>query len=235
MYCVKCGAKLSDGQTVCPLCETRVYHPDLTIKEESTYPKIPFKSEEFNRIGLMFVLTMIFLVPMILPIILELNWHADVSWSGYASGGALIFYTAFLMPYWFKKPNPVIFVPVTVALIIGLLLFICIKTEGNWFMTFALPVIGALGVILTAATAVLYYVKRGRLYTIGGMLIALGIWTVLLEYDIRTTFGVYTPFYWSLAPLTLFVVVGIMLIVIAIVKPLKESLRRIFFIGKVKF
>lgn len=233
MYCVKCGVKLSEGQTVCPLCETRVHHPDIHVMEENTYPKIPFESEEFNRKGLMFVLTMIFLVPFILPVLLELGWHSDVSWSGYASGGTLIFYVAFIMPYWFKKPNPVIFTPITFALTIGLLLFICLKTGGNWFMSFAFPVAGGLGIIITTAVAVLHYVKKGCLYTIGGTLIALGLWTVLLEFDIRTTFGVVTPFYWSVAPLTVLSVVGAMLIVIAIVKPLKESLRRIFFIGKV--
>ena len=235
MYCVKCGAMLSDGQTTCPICETRVYHPDISVAEENTYPKIPFESEEFNRGGLMFVITMIFLVPLILPILLELGWHSDVSWSGYASGGTLIFYVAFVMPYWFKRPNPVIFVPVTFALTIGLLLFICLETGGNWFMTFAFPVAGGLGIILTAATAILHYVKKCCLYTIGGMFIALGLWTILLEFDIRTTFGVYTPFYWSLAPLTVLSIVGVMLIVIAIVKPLKESLRRFFFIGKTNF
>ncbi len=234
MYCIKCGAKLSDGQTVCPICETRVYHPDFIIAEENTYPKIPFKSEEFNRKGLMFVLTMIFLIPFILPILLELGWRSDVSWSGYASGGTLIFYTAFIMPYWFKKPNPVIFTPVTFALVIGLLLFICIETGGNWFMSFAFPVVGSLGIIVTAATALLYYVKKGCLYTIGGSLIALGLWTVLLELDIRTTFNVSTPFFWSLAPLTVLSIIGVMLIVVAVVKPLKESLRRIFFIRNAK-
>lgn len=238
MYCIKCGAKLSDGQTVCPLCETKVYHPDIVVSEEHTYPKIPFQSEEFNRTGLMFVITMIFLVPLILPILLELEWSSSVSWSGYASGGTLIFYTAFIMPWWFKKPNPVIFTPIVFAMTIGLLLFICYKTGGfevdpNWFMSFAFPVAGSLGIIVSAATAVLYYVKKGTLYTVGGLLIALGLWTVLLEYDIRTTFGVETPFYWSTAPLTVLAIIGIMLIVIAIVKPLKESLKRIFFIGKV--
>ena len=230
MYCIKCGAKLSNGQTVCPICETKVYHPDIIITEENTYPKIPFESEEFNRKGLLFVITMLFLIPLILPILLELGWRSEVSWSGYASGGTLIFYVAFVMPYWFKKPNPVIFLPASLALVIGLLLFICYKTNGNWFMSFAFPVVGALTIIVTAATAVLYYVRKGALYTVGGMLIALGIWTVLLEFDIRTTFNVYTPFYWSLAPLTVLSVIGITLIVIAIVKPLKESLRRIFYI-----
>ncbi len=233
MYCVKCGAKLSEGQTLCPLCETRVYHPDIEIREENTYPKIPFESEEFNRKGLMFVLTMIFLVPLILPIILELSWRSEVTWSGIVAGGTIVFYVGFVLPYWFKKPNPVIFVPSTFALSIGFLLLICYITGGHWFMSFGFPISGSLALICSAATAVLYYVKKGCLYTIGGMLIALGMWSVLLEYDIRTTFNVSTPFYWSLAPLTVLSVVGLMLIVIAIVKPLKESLRRIFFVGKV--
>ena len=232
MYCIKCGAKLSNGQTICPICETKVFHPDFIIQEENTYPKVPFESEEFNRKGLMFVITMLFLIPLILPILLELGWRSNISWSGYASGGTLIFYTAFIMPYWFKKPNPVIFVPVTFALTIGLLLFICYKTEGSWFMTFAFPVVGTLGLIITVATALLYYVKKGYLYTVAGTLIAIGVWSVLLEFDIRTSFGTSTPFYWSLAPLTVLTIAGIMLIVIAIVRPFRESLRRIFFIGK---
>ena len=232
MYCIKCGAKLSEGQTVCPICETKVYHPDFIIKEENTYPKIPFESEEFNRKGLLFVVTMLFLIPLILPILLELGWRSTVSWSGYASGGTLILYVAFVLPLWFKKPNPVIFFPSTFALIIGLLLFICYKTEGNWFMSFAFPVTGSLGLIISAAIAVIYYVKKGYLYTVGAMSMALGLWTVLLEWDIRSTFDVYTPFYWSLAPLTVLSIIGITLIVIAIVKPIREQLRRIFFIGK---
>ena len=232
MYCIKCGAKLSDGQTICPICETKVYHPDFPIAEENTYPKIPFESEEFNYKGLLFVISMLFLIPFILPVLLELNWRSTVSWSGYASGGTLIFYTAFVMPHWFKKPNPVIFVPSVFALTIGLLLFICYKTGGQWFMSFAFPVVGTLGIIITAATALLHYVKKGWLYIIGGMLISLGIWSVLLEYDIRTSFNTWTPFYWSVAPLTVLSIAGIMLIVIALVKPFKESMRRIFYIGK---
>ena len=232
MYCVKCGVQLSDGQTSCPICETRVYHPDIKNTDEPTYPQIPFESEEFNRRGLLIVISAVFFVLAILPIILELDWHRDVSWSGYATGGILIFYFTFIMPLWFKKPNPVIFTPVSFAMILALLLFICYKTEGNWFMSFAFPTIGALGVIITAVTAVLYYVKKGCLYTIGAGLIVLGMWSVLLEYDIHTTFGVNCLFYWSLAPLTILSVAGLMLIAIAIIKPLKESLRRVFFIGK---
>lgn len=236
MYCINCGAKLSDGQAICPICETKVYHPDIIINEDNTYPKIPFESEEINRNAFMFVTTMLFLIPLIVPILLELIWtdFSDVSWSGYASGGTLIFYTAFVMPYWFKKPNPVIFTSATSVLSIALLWFINYKTGGNWFYSFAFPVAGILSIITIATVTLSYYIRKGYLYIYGGSFIAIGAWTVLLEYDINTTFGISLPVRWSVAPLAIFFIIGVTLIVIATVKPFRESLRRKFFVGKVE-
>ena len=39
MYCIKCGVELADSEKVCPLCGTRVYHPDIEIK--TTEPPFP--------------------------------------------------------------------------------------------------------------------------------------------------------------------------------------------------
>ena len=79
MYCIKCGVKLSEGQTTCPICHTRVYHPDLPVSDRPTYPKKEFQSEEFNRHGLLFVISVLWLLPTFLPMIFELSWHATVS------------------------------------------------------------------------------------------------------------------------------------------------------------
>lgn len=234
MYCVKCGAKLSDGQTVCPICDTRVYHPDIQINESHTYPRVPFKSEEINRTGLMFIVTFLFLIPMLLPVFLELSWHSSIEWSGYVFGGTFVFYVTFILPYWFKKPNFVVFVPTAFVSVLLYLLYICIATDGSWFMPFAFPVVGALAVIVSALIAILRYVKKGTLYTVGGSLIALGVWTVLLEHLIKSVFNTKYSFMWSTATLTVFIVLGLLLIVIAIVKPLKETFMRIFFVGSVK-
>ena len=39
MYCVKCGVKLADSEKQCPLCQTLVFHPDITREEgEKLYP-----------------------------------------------------------------------------------------------------------------------------------------------------------------------------------------------------
>ena len=232
MYCIKCGAELADGQRVCPICNTRVYHPDIELPPESpTYPKKDFKSEEFNRKGLMFVVTILFLIPLVLPMLLELDWHGTVGWSGYVTGGTLLFYVCFILPLWFKNPSPAIFYPSSFAAITLFLLYVCLQTEGNWFLEFAMPITLSFGAITSAVMILVHYLKRGVLYIVGGGFIALGGWCVLLEALIRTVFGAHTEFYWSSVPLVVCFIVGMMLIVIEIVKPFKESLRKIFFIG----
>lgn len=234
MYCINCGAKLSEGQNICPICNTRVYHPDFEIPQnKSTYPKTDFKSEEFNYRGLMFAVTVLFLIPLLLPVVLDIGWSGGILWSGYVFGGVLLFYIICILPFWFKKPNPVIFVPTSFLGIALYLLYICLQTGGNWYLTFAMPITLAFGAIISAMTAVLKYVKRGRLYTVGGVFMALGAWTVLLELLIRCTFDYNAHFYWSVTSFGLCFIIGALLITIAIVKPFKESLRRIFYIGKI--
>ena len=39
MYCIKCGVELADSEKICPLCGTRVFHPDLPCGNgEPPYP-----------------------------------------------------------------------------------------------------------------------------------------------------------------------------------------------------
>ena len=111
------------------------------------------------------------------------------------------------------------------------LLYIDLHTGGKWFLSFAFPVAGALGLIITAIVALMYYLRRGVLYILGGGLIALGAWTVLIEFLIWVTFGVRATVFWSLFSLIIFFVLGMMLIVIAMVKPLRDSLHKVFFVG----
>lgn len=234
MYCMKCGVELSAGQRICPICETKVYHPDLPMEATvPTYPQKEFQSEEFNPRGVLFVITILASLVIGLIVGFELSLHHSIGWSGYAAGGILLAYLVVILPNWFKHPNPVIFVPCDFAGVLALLLYINLQTGGAWFFRFALPVTLTLCAIVSAMVAIIRYVHRGRLYTIGGGLIALGGWTVLIEFFLRQTFAVKTAIYWSAFSCGSLFVMGMMLIVIAIVKPIRESLRRIFFVGRV--
>ena len=66
MYCINCGVELADSETVCPLCGTRVFHPDMPRQQgEPPFPPDPMgHPEEVNRSGVLFILTMLAVLPM---------------------------------------------------------------------------------------------------------------------------------------------------------------------------
>lgn len=230
MYCVKCGVELSDSEKVCPLCGTIVFHPDLPMPGgEPPYPEFSAPIKRFNRFGALFTVTFIFLIPLLICLITDLKITGGISWSGFASGGIALGYIAFVLPFWFRRPNPVIFVPIAFAAAVLYLLYIDLAVGGGWFLSFAFPVAGILGILATAVTALCRYLHRGRLFIFGGALIALGGYTVLIEMFVAITFGVKFVF-WSVYPLTACVLLGLLLIAIGVCKPLRTSLDKRFFI-----
>ncbi len=235
MYCIKCGVELSAGQKICPVCQTKVYHPEIPTEDAlPTYPQKEFQSEEFNPRGVLFVISILAGLTAALVMWFELSRLHRIHWSGYVAGGILLAYLIVILPWWFQRPNPVIFVPCDFAGVLGLLFYINYQSGGSWFLPFAFPITVTLGMIVSAMVAVMRYVRRGHLYVVGGGLIAVGAWTVLLEYVLRTVFTVRTVIYWSPFSMAILFTMGMMLIVIAIVKPLKESLRKIFYVGKIQ-
>ena len=232
MFCVKCGVALADSEKVCPLCGTRVFHPDLPQpQDESPYPPDPRNhSEEVSRSGVLFILTVLALLPAILFILCDWRINGSIVWSGYASGGVALLYVIVALPLWFRHPNPVIFVPIDFVAIGLYLLYINFATGGHWFLSFAFPVTGAIGLLVSAMVALLRYLPGGHLYVISGALLCAGGLAVLIEFLINYTFRLHETFFWSLYPLTAGVILGGMLLVIAICKPLQRSLHRKFFI-----
>ena len=75
MYCVNCGAKLGSGEKICPLCDTKVYHPDINIDEDARLypsgrmPEVKRRSNAFNG-----ALIIIFLIPLSTPTS-HYSWH----------------------------------------------------------------------------------------------------------------------------------------------------------------
>ena len=232
MYCIKCGVELADSEKVCPLCGTPVFHPDLPCGQgEPPYPPDHRpRVYDVSRAGVLFVLTVLFVLPAVISVLCDWRINGGILWSGYASGGILLLYVLTVLPLWFKRPNPVIFVPLDFAAIILYLLYIDLATGGHWFLTFAFPVAGSIGVLITTVVALLRYVRRGYLYIFGGALMAGGGLAVLIEFLLNITFQVHRTFIWSFYPLAAGVLLGIMLLIIAVCKPLRRSLHRKFFI-----
>ena len=227
MYCVKCGVELADSEKKCPLCHTPIYFPGYEPKEdERTYPKFD-KPETVNPRGIYFILSFAFTIAAIISLLADLNMGNGVTWAGYVIGGIGLFYVLFILPAWFKKYNPAIFIPIDFLAIGVYLLYINHATDGDWFLTFALPITGIVTVVFSTITILSYYLRRGYLYIFGGAIIGAGAFCPVIETLSIITFG-GRHLMWSLYPLVALFLIGIMLIVIAIVKPFRESLCRIF-------
>ena len=101
MYCIKCGVELADSEKVCPLCGTRVFHPDLPCGQaESPYPPdVSPRVEDVSRAGVLFVLTVLFLLPAVISVLCDWRLSGGIVWSGYVVGGLVLLYTTVVLPW----------------------------------------------------------------------------------------------------------------------------------------
>ena len=231
MYCVNCGVKLADSEKCCPLCGITAFHPEVERPEgEPLYPQEQYPAEPISSRSLLVVLSTTFITSIFITALCDLQMGFGFSWSGYVIGALLLGYVGFVLPFWFKAPNPVIFVPNWFALAAVYLLYINFATGGHWFLSFALPVTGFVSLLVTVVVTLLRYIRRRRLYIFGGAIVLLGLFMPLMGFLLNLTF--YEPAFalWSLYPLTVLVLFGGMLIFLAACRPARDAMERKFFI-----
>ena len=230
MYCIKCGVKLADSEKKCPLCDTAVCHPDFELSSERPlYPRDKMPKSNSGSNALNGVVIVLFLVPMLVCFFADWFLDGKLEWFGYVAGALLLSYVAFALPLWFKKPNPVIFVPCDFVGIGLYLSYINLVTNGNWFMSFAFPLVGGLCLITCTVVTLIYYLRRGKLYILGGAFMVLGVFMLLIEFLIKITFGLHF-IGWSIYPLVVLLLFGGLLIYLAINSAAREMIeRKIFF------
>ncbi len=226
MYCIQCGVKLADSEKKCPLCGIRVYHPDLEQpKGEKLYPKNRYPDDRSTLLA-QAIVSVLFLLPMLVTPLCDIHFSGGITWSGYVIGALLLCYVVAVLPSWFKRPNPVIFVPCDFAAVALFLHYVNFMVDGSWFWSFALPLVGTLCAIVTAVVTLRRYVKGGRLYVFGGALMALGASMLLMEFLINFTFDIEKFFGWSLYPLIVLALMGGLLIFLAICSPARDNVKR---------
>ncbi|MBP5269800.1 MAG: hypothetical protein ILO42_02450 [Clostridia bacterium] len=230
MYCVRCGVKLGDGETECPLCHTAL----PVVGEESgasytaysdRYPKEK-DNEKYLVLG---IITTVMAAACLICLILCLKTFGRVYWSGYVMLGIALAWTTFVLPFFFRKWYPLIFLPIDFAAVAGYLLYICLSLGQHWYLSFAFPLTLITCALTLTAVSLLRYIKKGRIFIVGGLLVGLGSISMLVEFFQHITFR--TPmFVWSLYCVIFFSALGLFFIISAIIPPLRAFLERKFFI-----
>ena len=231
MYCIWCGVRLQDGVTECPLCHTPVNVVPMPEREDAPaysdrYPRAE-KAGAVKYLALGLV-TVILLAAALGCLIFCLKTTGQAGWAGIASLGMALGWIVLVLPLWFPRWRPMIFLPVDFVCLGGYLLYICAKTGGDWFLSFAFPVTVIAAVLTLLGVAMVRYIVQGRLRLMGLLLIAIGLSFMLVEFFQHITFD--TPmFVWSLYCVSVFGLAGLFLFVASLIPPLRAALRRKFF------
>ena len=229
MYCWKCGVRLPEGETLCPLCGTPVPVPSPVGEIKKTYSERYPAEASHAAYLLLGLLTAVLLIGALSCLLLCLKLHHAVAWSGYVMLGCALVWIVLILPRWFRRPDPTLFLAVDFLAAGGFLLYVCLKNGGHWFLSFAFPITLALCVIAVVCSVLLRTLRRGRLWVIVGLLFALGGLCMLIELFSHITFHT-AMFLWSLYGVAFFCALGVFLLIAAIIPPLRQYLERKFFI-----
>lgn len=229
MYCVKCGVRLDDSLDRCPLCGTPVWRPEEAQDQDRAFSSIFPEKHRNERLTVVAFLTAVALLAAFITLRICLHIYGGIGWSGYAMLGIALFYVIAILPLWFRRPNPMIFLPVDHAAVAGFLLYASWASGGHWFLSFGFPVTAMSCLLLTGFIALLRYVRGGRLFIIGGSVIVLGGLSMLVEFFQHITFGT-KMFTWSLYVVSSCLAFGMFLILAGTIRPLREHLERRFFL-----
>ena len=234
MYCIKCGVELGDSEEKCPLCGLIPYHPELSknrkVKNKPYPDTIAKPQRSFKRVSVMLMVSWLTAILLLTLMLVDYSLNHDMMWSKYVMISIVLFYILVFLPQWFKRPNSVVFVSIDMIAITGFLALICLFVKGSWFLTFALPMMIFATVISVGVVTLIKYVRKGYLYIAGGSFILLGIAMVVMEILINITFNIKNYLVWSYIPLIILALTGLFFIVVAIVKPFREALYKIFFV-----
>ena len=226
MYCANCGVKLADTEKLCPLCGTEAYHPQIERPEVAPlYPRDFIPKRELSNTTIHIIILTLFIMPIFVTLYCDYYINRTITWSPYVVFALSLIYIISILPFWFKKPTPAVFVPIDFLMIALFLHYINFATGGDWFLTLAFPLVAYLGIVVTAVSILLYYLKKGHLYVIGAFFIALGLYMDIIELFLMITFKQNFDG-WSFYPMIPLVIMGLGMIVISISRSARAVLAR---------
>ena len=231
MYCVRCGVSLEEGVRECPLCGTPVWNPKAQTPNPHYNPSLYPEERVGAKYTILALLTAVMAIVSLGCLIACVSYYGRASWSAYVVFSCLLVYIVVILPTWFGRYYPVIFLPVSFAAAAGYLLFICLHTGGSWFLSFAFPLTGIVFVFayLGYWLAKIGFQPRIRLRLLGIYLILLGGATMLIEFFMHISFSL-PMFNWSLYSAALFGALGLFLFIASFIKPLRRAMYKKMFI-----
>ena len=202
-YCVNCGVELDKTLTRCPLCDCPVINPMELINQtgprgNSPYPvKLDMVDNAAERRFTALILSILFLLPTLICLAIELVYYHTVTWSLIVLGSAALLWIWSVVPFLTKRLSAPWLLLIDGICLCGYLKLLEYGVNGGWFMTIALPVC----LYLTVLTVALVVLKRNGtlkgLYLYSAIFCSVGGLCVLIELCSRIYSSIGLGMSWS--------------------------------------
>lgn len=233
-YCVECGVKLAPSESECPLCGTRVLHPDRAWEPPDRMPW-PHRSETvMKRIDRAYagrLSLFLMLIPAATAMLMDLLDGGGLRWSLFAAGALFCLWCWFLLPVFFRLARPYAYVAADLLCAGAYLLLIAALGGGlGWYLRLALPVLLLLGLKVQLSLLAARARKFKVLHRTALVLSLAALFPVGLEFLIDLYVSGSLRFHWAFyAALPLLALAGTF-VYIQRNTALKEEIRKRLFI-----
>ncbi len=234
-YCVNCGVKLDDSLQKCPLCSTPVinpvspYNPDAEKVWPTNEDNLSTKEDKHKIAGLIsLTLGIIAVICTAVNLIYspEAVYDHTKIWALYVVGAMALIWTLIVPCLLINKFRAIIYIGLDAIATAGFLWLVQWMTNGNWFLSLALPIVGIVAVILWIAAILTVYVKISKVYTASIVVMATALLMIALEAVIDNFVTGTVSLEWSLFVLIPAVIIAFFMAVIGRRRKFKEELRK---------
>ena len=228
-YCVNCGVELDKTCSVCPLCNTKVINPNQPVDTVSPkpYPVDKGYVDSGIRKETAILMAVCLATTAVVCGLLNLLFITFSHWSFYVIGACIllwIFCTPMLIYSRLSVYLTILFDGAAVALYAGIVAY---EFPGSpWFTQVALPIIGALTVLVLLFALIYRKVSRSILSMAVVIVLEIAAFTVLVELLTRHFAHAPLELSWSAVVLTCCAVIAAALGTILTRARLREEVRR---------
>lgn len=228
-YCVNCGVELDPSATACPLCNTRVYHPEQPVRTDlvTPYPTAKGTVETAGAKEFTILMSIILLTTSLVCVLLNLFSIPFGHWSFYVVGICAMLWV-FLVPLFFPGKTAIyvnlLLDSCSILLFLGMVS--CLHPNHQWFLRIALPIVLLTTMLLEILCFFIFYLKCSMIMKAIVSVTSAAILCIAVELLIDLFFNQSIFLRWSAIVLTCCVVIDAILFTIYLREGLRSEVRK---------
>ena len=228
-YCVNCGVELDTTLNKCPLCGTKVYHPDKeeVASTEQTFPRKKGEVEKVSKKEYIIFVSVLFLTISVTCALLNVLVYNANWWSVPVDGICITLWIFFLAAIFYEKITVYGMLLLDAIAIANYMFMISLITSSNlWCYYIGLPILGVTFVLLE----IVVFLSRnlpsslltGTLYFF--LMVAAICVTIeaVVDYYFRQTVSLS----WSAIVLTVCAIIIVFIILVLMMGRVRNHIRR---------